>query len=136
MFENLNYAIVQLVHNFGAVAVVGITIFALYPTAQPVSIQQRFAWLVGIGWTIQILSGIGFGIVSYYFYEQLPELSPIAFVALLIKIMCAVGSLVIVAVYLRRSVRWTTKQCHAAWKLLITLGVTALTSAAFLRWFA
>ncbi|MGR6036573.1 MAG: hypothetical protein ACU4EQ_13095 [Candidatus Nitrosoglobus sp.] len=136
MSENLNYAIVQLVHNFGAVAVVGIAIFALYPAAQPAPVQRRFAWLVGIGWAAQTLSGTGFGIVSYYFYEQLPELSRIAFIALLIKIMCAAGSLGTAGVYLRQAADWNAGQRHAAWKLLIALGVTALTAAAFLRWFS
>lgn len=136
MSENLNYAIVQLVHNFGAAAVVGVAIFALYPAAQPVPIQRSFAWLVGIGWAAQVLSGMGFGVVSYYFYEQLPELNGIAFAALLIKIMCAAGGIGIAVMYLRRAIGWTVKQRRAAWKSLIALGVTALTAAAFLRWFA
>ena len=136
MFENLNYAIVQLVHNFGAAAVVGVAIFALYPAAQPVPIQRRFAWLVGIAWAAQALCGMGFGIVSYYYYEKLPDLHGIAFAALLIKITCAVGSLGIAVMYLRRAAGWTVKQRRTAWKLLIALGVTALTAAAFLRWFA
>lgn len=136
MSENLNYAIVQLIHNFGAVAAVGIAIFALYPAAQPAPIQRRFAWLVGIGWAVQVLSGIGFGIISYCFYEQLPELSRIAFAALLIKITCAAGSLGTAVVYLRQAADWTAGQRHTAWRLLIALGVTALTAAAFLRWFS
>ena len=136
MFENLSYAIVQLLHNFGAAAVVGVAIFALYPAAQPVPIQRRFAWLVGIGWSVQALSGVGFGAVSYYFYEKLPDLNGIAFAALLVKITCAAVSIGIAVMFLRRAAGWTVEQRRAAWKLLIALGVTALTAAAFLRWFA
>lgn len=136
MFENLSYAIMQLVHNFGAAAVVGVAIFAIYPAVQPVPIQRKFAWLVGLSWTAQALSGVGFGAVSYYFYEKLPDLHGLAFAALLIKIMCAAGGVSIAIMYLRQAAGWTTEQRSVAWKLLAALGVTALAAAAFLRWFA
>lgn len=136
MFENLNYAIVQLVHNFGAAAVVGFAIFALYPAAQPAPVQRRFAWLVGLSWVVQVISGMGFGAVSYYYYEKLPDLSGVAFAALLIKIFCAAGGFILAMLYVRRAGAWTKEQRHAAWKFLGTLGVTALAAAAFLRWFA
>ncbi len=136
MFENLSYAIMQLVHNFGAAAVVGVAIFAIYPAAQPIPIQRKFAWLVGLSWTAQALSGVGFGAVSYYFYEKLPDLHGLAFAALLIKIMCAAGGVSIAIMYLRQAAGWTTEQRSVAWKLLAALGVTALAAAAFLRWFA
>jgi hypothetical protein len=136
VFENLSYAIMQLVHNFGAAAVVGVAIFAIYPAAQPIPIQRKFAWLVGLSWTAQALSGVGFGAVSYYFYEKLPDLYGLAFAALLIKIMCAAGGVSIAIMYLRQAAGWTTEQRSVAWKLLAALGVTALAAAAFLRWFA
>lgn len=126
----------QLVHNFGAAAVVGVAIFAIYPAAQPIPIQRKFAWLVGLSWTAQALSGVGFGAVSYYFYEKLPDLHGLAFAALLIKIMCAAGGVSIAIMYLRQAAGWTTEQRTAAWKLLAALGMTALAAAAFLRWFA
>lgn len=126
----------QLVHNFGAAAVVGVAIFAIYPAAQPIPIQRKFAWLVGLSWTAQALSGVGFGAVSYYFYEKLPDLHGLAFAALLIKIMCAASGVSIAIMYLRQAAGWTTEQRSVAWKLLAALGVTALAAAAFLRWFA
>jgi hypothetical protein len=136
VFENLNYAIVQLAHNFGAAAVVGFAILALYPTAQPVTVQRRFALFVGFGWAVQVVSGMGFGAVSYYYYEKFPDLSGVAFAALLIKIFCAAGGLGIAALYVRRAAGWTDERRRAAWKMLGALGVTALAAAAFLRWFA
>ncbi len=136
MFENLNYAIVQLVHNFGAAAVIGFAIFALYPAAQPAPVQRRFAWLVGLSWAVQAISGTGFGAVSYYYYEKLPDLSGVAFAALLIKILCAVGGIATAMLYVRRAENWTVAQRRAAWKFLGILGVTALAAAAFLRWYA
>ena len=136
MFENLNYAIVQLAHNFGAAAVVGLAIFALYPAAQAAPVQRRFAWLVGLGWAVQVASGIGFGAVSYYYYDKLPDLHGVAFAALLTKILCAAAGLGIAVLYLRRAAGWTDERRRTAWKLLSALGVTALAAAAFLRWFA
>lgn len=136
MFENLNYAIVQLVHNFGAAAVIGFAIFAVYPGAQSASVQRRLAWLVGLGWAVQAISGMGFGAVSYYYYERLPDLSGVAFAALLIKISCAVGGLTMAMLYVRRAGDWAMAQRTAAWKFLCILGVTALAAAAFLRWYA
>ncbi|SOD41923.1 hypothetical protein [Nitrosovibrio sp. Nv4] len=136
MFENLNYAIVQLAHNFGAAAVVVLPILALYTAEQAGPIQHRFAWLAGLGWAVQVVSGTGFGAVSYYYYEKLPDLHGIAFAALLIKILCAAGGLGIAILYVRRAADWTAKRRRAAWKLLGSLGITALAAAAFLRWFA
>ena len=136
MFENLNYAVVQLVHNFGAAAVVGLPILALYPAAQTAAVQRRFAWLVGLGWAVQAASGTGFSVVSYYYYEKLPDLHGVAFAALLIKILCAAGGLWIATLYVRRATGWTDERRRAAWKLLASLGIAALAAAAFLRWFA
>jgi hypothetical protein len=136
VFENLNYALVQLVHNFGAAAVVGLPILALYPATQAGAVQRRFAWLVGLGWAVQAASGTGFSVVSYYYYEKLPDLHGVAFAALLIKILCAAGGFWIAALYVRRATGWTDERRLAAWKLLASLGVTALAAAAFLRWFA
>lgn len=134
--ENLDYSVVQVVHNFGAAAVVGGAVFALYPAAQAVSVQRKLAWLVGTGWAVQALSGMGFAVVSYYFYEKLPDIHGIALAALLIKMLCAVCGFSIAAIYLRYAAGWTAGQHRVAWQLLIALGVTALTAAAFLRWFA
>ena len=136
MFENLNYALVQLVHNFGAAAVVGFPVLALYISGQASSVQRKFAWIVGLSWAVQAMSGAGFGVVSYYYYQVFPDLHGVAFTALLIKILCAAGGIYIAAKYLRQSAAWTPKQRRNAWRLLSLLGVTALAAAAFLRWYA
>lgn len=134
--ENLDYSIVQVIHNFGAAAVVGGAVFALFPAAQTAPIQRKLAWLVGSGWTVQALSGMGFAVVSYYFYGKLPDIHGIALAALLIKMLCAVCGFSIVAIYLRYATGWTAGKRRIAWQLLIALCVTALAAAAFLRWFA
>jgi hypothetical protein len=82
------------------------------------------------------MSGAGFGAVSYYYYQTFPELHGVAFTALLIKILCAAGGVVIAVKYLRQSATWTPKRRRSAWGLLSLLGVTALSAAAFLRWYA
>lgn len=134
--QNLSYAIVQVVHNFGAVAIVGGTAFVLYMAPQPVPLQRKFAWLVGFGWGTQALSGMVFGAISYHYYGKFPDIHSIAIAALVVKMLCAVLGLSTVALYLRYADGWTDRRCHLAWQMLFALGATALTAAAFLRWFS
>ncbi|MFZ1548423.1 MAG: hypothetical protein WAT12_15245 [Candidatus Nitrotoga sp.] len=133
--ENLSYAVVQVVHNFGAVAVVGGAAFALY-SGVTAALHHKLAWLVGLGWAAQAISGMGFAAVSYHYYDKLPDIHGIAMAALLIKMLCVVFGVGIVIVYLHYSATFTIKRRHLAWLLLVALGLTALTAAAFLRWFS
>ena len=133
--QNLLYALIQVVHNFGAVAVVGGALLARWPV--PLDGAQRpLAWLVLAGWTGQGLSGISFGIVSYAYYGQLPDIHGIAIVALLIKIACAATGLIVTFMWLRHASQWDEARRKRLWDLLTALGVTALAAAAFLRWFS
>ena len=134
--QNLSYAIVQVVHNFGAVAIVGGAAFVLYMAPQPAPLQRKFAWLVGFGWGTQALSGMVFGAISYYYYGKFPDIHSIAIAALVVKMLCAALGLSMVALYLRYADGWADRQRHLAWQMLFALGATALTAAAFLRWFS
>ncbi len=134
--QNLSYAIVQVVHNFGAVTVVGGTAFMLHMVPQPAPLQRKFAWLVGFGWGAQVLSGMAFGAISHYYYGAFPDIHGIAIAALVVKMLCAVSGLAMVAFYLRYAGGWADRQRHIAWQILFALGATALTAAAFLRWFS
>ena len=134
--QDLGYAIVQVAHNFGAAAVVGGAAFMLYMAPQPVPLQRKFAWLAGFGWGTQVLSGMVFGAISHYYYGKFPDIHGIAIAALVIKILCAVSGLSMVALYLRYADGWTNRQRCIAWQILFALGATALTAAAFLRWFS
>lgn len=87
--ENLAYAITQVLHNFGAVAVTGGATFAWWTAEKTAAHEHRMAQLVGLGWAIQIASGAGFGAVSYYYYGRLPDLHGIAVLALSTKVICA-----------------------------------------------
>ncbi|MBP5998448.1 MAG: hypothetical protein KA535_10875 [Azonexus sp.] len=134
--QNLAYALVQLVHNFGAVAVVGGAFAARWLARDTLATQRWLAWLVLGGWLAQAASGAGFGAVSYLFYGQFPDIHAIARVALMVKLACAAGGVLLAAGYLRGATNWLPERRGTVWNTLLLLGVTALASAAFLRWFA
>jgi len=134
--QNLAYALVQLVHNFGAVAVVGGAVAARWLTGEAVATQRRMAWLVLGGWLAQAASGASFGAVSYHFYGRFPDIHAIARAALLVKLACAAGGILLAAAYLQRATDWLPARRDTVWTLLLALGVTALASAACLRRFA
>ena len=134
--QNLAYALIQLVHNFGAVAIVGGAAAARWLVRDAPATQRRLAWLVLAGWLAQSASGAGFGAVSYLFYGQVPDIHAIARVALMVKLACAAGGILLAAAYLRLAADWLPERRGTVWNTLLLLGVTALASAAFLRWFA
>lgn len=135
-FQNLAYALVQLVHNFGAMAVVGGAVAARWLVRDAPATQRQLAWLVLGGWLAQAASGACFGAVSYHFYGRFPDIHAIARVALFIKLVCAAGGILLAAGTLQHGAGWLQATRNAVWSLLLMLGVTALASAAFLRWFA
>lgn len=134
--QNLSYTLVQFVHNFGAAAVVGGAFFARWSVRPTADVLRQIAWLVLFGWIAQAASGISFGIVSYAFYGRLPDIHGIAIAALTIKIACAAAALLLVLAYLFKGTGWTAAGQRRVWASLFGLGATALTAAAFLRWFS
>jgi hypothetical protein len=134
--QNLSYASVQVAHNFGAAAVVGGPAFLLLADSPHFAWQRKIAWLVGGGWLLQILSGIGFGVVSYTGYGSLPDIHGIAIAALYLKIVCASAGFFAALTFLAYAGGWNERRCRRVWKTLLALGVVALTAAAFLRWFS
>jgi hypothetical protein len=134
--QNLSYAAVQVVHNFGAATVVGAPLAALALAREHLNTQHKLAWLALAGWGAQLASGAGFGAVSYYNYAKFPDLHGIAVAALTIKVACAGLALLLGLAMLRSGSSWTGKARHRAWHALAGFGATALTAAAFLRWFS
>lgn len=134
--QNLAYALTQVAHNFGAAAVVAAPLFARWPLRLQEPARHRLAWLVLAGWLVQGTSGAGFGAISYAYYGAFPDIHGIAVAALLLKMACAAGGVVLAAVMLRYAARWPEQWHDRAWGALLLLGVTALTAAAFLRWFS
>lgn len=134
MTADYAYALVQVMHNFGAVAVVGSPAAAWLWARERSIVPKVFAWLTALGWVTQGLSGAGFGLTSYLSRGELPEVTGIALVALYVKITCAVVGLALCVFYLLASRRRERAQ-RELWSSLFFIGVAALSGAAFLRWF-
>ncbi len=100
------------------------------------AVQHRLALFAAVAWAIQAASGALFGITTYYFEGHLPDIHGIAVDALLIKIGCAASGFVLAVAYLRLNAGWTLARQLLVWRALLILGVIALGSAAFLRWFS
>lgn len=134
--HNLAYALVQVAHNFGAVAVTagGMLGYAMLRVGQPV--RRGVGVLVLAGWVAQAASGAGFGAVSLAAYGQLPDLHRIAAGALAFKMTCAAFGIGLAALWLGWGARWPAARQRTAWAALALAGAAALTAAAFLRWFA
>lgn len=134
--QNLAYALTQVAHNFGAASVVGGAVFARWPTRPSPQTRRALAWLVLAGWAVQGASGAGFGAISFTFYGQFPDIHGIAIAALVVKMGCAALGFLLAAAYLRLGAGWPEQRCDMAWNGLIALAATALSAAAFLRWFS
>lgn len=133
--ENLVYALTQVVHNFGAAAVLGGAVFVLWPASR-MEYGRRFARLILVGWAVQIASGAAFGLTSLYYYGETPDLSGVATLALAIKVAAAFAGLLLAAAYLRRGRSWGREGTRRTFRSLALLATLALTAAAFLRWFS
>ncbi len=134
--QNLAYALTQVIHNFGAAAVVGGAIAALCLTPRQPQFARSLAWLVGLAWAAQIASGALLGAISFYYYGRFPEISGIASGALIVKVISAGLGVLLAGAYLLRADRWTETGRRRTWQALVGLGLAALTAAAFLRWFS
>lgn len=134
--QNLVYALIQIVHNFGAVTVVGTAATALWMARGSAAVQHRLAWLLAVVWAVQAASGAGFGIATFYSEGHLPDIHGIAVIALLIKTACAMAGFVLAVVYIKWHSGWAAKQQLFAWRASFMLAAIALGSAAFLRWFS
>jgi hypothetical protein len=131
--ENILYAGTQIAHNFGAAAVAGLPIAALWlgparTTFRKIALLTLFAWLV------QGASGAGFGAVSFFAVGELPEIHHLALVALGVKIACAVLAIALLGFKLLGGLEAASEK--ATLISLAGLGSTALTCAAILRWFS
>lgn len=132
--QNLSYSVIQIVHNFGAAATVGGSIIATQ--LRDDAMRRRLAHLVLFGWLTQVASGAAFGMVTYHFYQHLPDISGIALDALGIKMVCATLGVLLLSTYLWQNLRWKEPEKNKAWMASATLAVTAFSAAGFLRWFS
>ncbi|MHB0918411.1 MAG: hypothetical protein ACYC1G_11605, partial [Thiobacillus sp.] len=77
-----------------------------------------------------------FGLSSLYYYGETPDLSRIAMTALGAKVAAALTGFLLAAFYLIRGKHWGSTGVKRSFQALAALGATALTAAAFLRWFS
>ncbi len=135
-WQNLGYALTQVAHNFGAAAVVGGPAGALWIARENLILQRRLTWLTLVAWGLQAASGATFGAISFHYYGQFPDIHGIAMAALVIKIACAIAGFLLATASLVYAPGWAPARRALPWRALFALGATALTAAAFLRWFS
>lgn len=133
---NIAYALVQLMHNFGAVAVVGGPAAAWLRTRERRTVPAALAWFTLVGWVMQVTSGVGFGITTYFSRGELPEIVGVALLALYVKVGCALGGLLLAAYCLKVSAEGREHAQQWVWPGLFAAGAAALSGAAFLRWYS
>lgn len=134
--QNFIYALIQVIHNFGAATVVGAAASALWLARGDAAVQRRLAMFAAAAWAVQAASGTLFGLTTYYFENHLPDIHGVAVDALLIKIICAVAGFILAFAYANSNSGWTKERGLLAWRILLAIGLVALGSAAFLRWFS
>jgi len=134
--QNFIYALIQVIHNFGAVTVVGISASALRLVRGDEAVRHRLALILATAWVVQAASGMLFGITTFYFEGHLPDIHGIAVDALMIKIFCALVGFVLAVIYVNSNSGWGKDKQFLAWRVLLAIGAVALSSAAFLRWFS
>lgn len=132
--QNLAYSVVQVAHNFGAVAATGGSLAAL--ALHDPDVRKRLAQIALGGWGVQALSGAAFGATSYHFYHAFPDIAGLALAALFVKMVCVLLGLALLATYLARGGGWSAGTTNTVWGASSALAVTALSAAAFLRWFS
>ncbi|MGA7749927.1 MAG: hypothetical protein WCA63_07235 [Gallionella sp.] len=134
--QNFIYALIQVVHNLGAVTVVGTSASALWLVRGNATVQHRLALLLAVAWATQAASGLLFGVTTFLYESHLPDIHGIAVDALLIKIFCALSGFILAVTHAKLNSRWSENNQLLAWRVSFVIGVVALGSAAFLRWFS
>ena len=134
--QNFIYALIQVIHNFGAVTVVATGAAALWLGFGNTAVRHRLIVFLALAWGIQVASGMLFGITTFLFEGHLPDIHGIAVDALLIKIFCALAGFILAVSYVKLHSGWAAEKQLLVWRTSFALGVVALSSAAFLRWFS
>lgn len=131
--QNTIYALIQVLHNFGAVAIVGLAAAGVMHCYKMFPGQRLPVIVLAIAWVLQAMSGAAFGITTLWFSGQLPDIHGVAVVALAIKVISVVSGFALTLLYLRRG---SSVSQRTFWYVSLALGAVALTAAAFLRWFS
>ena len=131
----LVYALVQAVHNLGAVAVVASPAAALGLRGRGGPLERRLAWTLLLAWGLQLASGAAFAATSYGFKGELPEVAGVALSSLVVKVVAAVAGFLLAAVLLRVRPLSSPRSRALAWMISLGLALAALLAAAPLRWY-
>ncbi|KXW57434.1 hypothetical protein [Ferrovum myxofaciens] len=132
----LEYALIQVLHNFGALLVVGLSGYGFRVALLRHSPSQTFALFVLLAWLAQGLTGATFGWVTYRSDHRLPDIHGIAMIALMIKVSCVCGGAGLMTSCLGWGGAWSSSRRMLVWAGSTGLACLALTAAAFLRWFS
>ncbi len=133
--ENLAYALIQVAHNLGAVALVALPVFGLWHGRKRTGAQRVALVLLAMA-VVQALTGMFFGAASLYFHGALPDIHGVAAIALWVKVAALGIALAAGAAILAYGSVWSEARYAGAWKIACAAGVTALIAAAFLRWYS
>jgi hypothetical protein len=134
--HNLIYALNQVIHNFGAAGVIGFATYGLlHRSDSGIALRPAFLGLV-IAWAVQGASGAAFGIYSFLFYGKFPDIHGVAVVALVVKMICVATGFFVALIGFKKSAGAATSPPRFFLILSIALAATALSAAAFLRWFS
>jgi len=131
----LVYALVQAVHNLGAVAVVATPAAALVFQVRGGGLERRLAWTLLLAWGVQAASGAGFAAASYGLKGQLPEIAGVALYALVVKLFATFAGFALAATLLWVRRLSSLRSRAVAWAACLGLAVAALLAAAPLRWY-
>src|SRR6476660_4834300 len=122
----LVYALIQAVHNLGAVAVVGCPAVALGFRGRGAALERRLAWVLLAAWGLQAASGAGFAAASYGLKGALPEVTGVALAALVIKMAATAAGFSLGAALLRVRRLASGRPRAVAWGLALGLALAAL----------
>ena len=131
----LVYALVQAVHNLGAVAVVASPAVALGFRGHGVGLERRLAWTLLLAWGLQAATGAGFAAASYGLKGQLPEVTGVALYSLAVKLFATAAGFALAATLLWVRRLSSLRSRAVAWAACLGLAVAALLAAAPLRWY-
>lgn len=131
----LTYALIQVFHNVGALLILVLSSRGLGAARRHQSLRIP-AFLACLAWLAQGLTGALFGLETWHSEHQWPDIHGVAVAALLLKMICVAGGILLTGSCALWGIRWSAARQMGVWTGSLLLGMVALTAAAFLRWFS
>lgn len=133
--SDLIYALIQAVHNLGAVAVVGLPAAALARQRLGAPPSRILTVTLALGWIVLAASGVGFGLASLGLKGQLPEIEGVARWALAIKLGGALAGLSLSGWAALGFARLSVAAHARVVRCSLVAAAAPLAAAAALRWY-